>query len=175
MSSFLTDPGQLAVDNVRSLSPYVPGKPIEELQRELGLTDIIKLASNENPFGPSPRALAAMQRALADTWLYPDGSGHVLKRKLAAKLGVDVAQITLGNGSNDRAGAARRSLPAARPRGHLLAVRIRGVSDRGAGHGRHRRGHAGDLRRLADAARPRSRGDGARDHAAHARRLRRQP
>src|SRR5215510_2299288 len=73
------DPGLLAIDNVRSLSPYVPGKPIEELQRELGLSDIIKLASNENPFGPSPRALDAMQRALTDTWLYPDGSGHILK------------------------------------------------------------------------------------------------
>src|SRR5262245_33339457 len=95
------DPGQLAIDNVRSLSPYVPGKPIEELQRELGLSDIIKLASNENPFGPSPRALEAMQRALADTWLYPDGSGHVLKHKLAAQLGVEPGQITLGNGSND--------------------------------------------------------------------------
>jgi histidinol-phosphate aminotransferase len=100
MSPSHTDPGQLAVDNVRSLSPYVPGKPIEELQRELGLTDIIKLASNENPFGPSPRALAAMQRALADTWLYPDGSGHVLKAKLAAKLNLDASQISLGNGSN---------------------------------------------------------------------------
>jgi histidinol-phosphate aminotransferase len=101
MSPSFVDPGQLAVDNVRSLSPYVPGKPIEELQRELGLTDIIKLASNENPFGASPLALAAMQRALGDAWLYPDGSGHVLKAKLAARLGVDVAQITLGNGSND--------------------------------------------------------------------------
>jgi histidinol-phosphate aminotransferase len=99
MSHF--DPGQLAVDNVRSLSPYVPGKPIEELQRELGLTDIIKLASNENPFGASPLALSAMQRAIAETWLYPDGSGHILKQKLAAKLGVDATQITLGNGSND--------------------------------------------------------------------------
>ena len=95
------EPGQLAVENVRSLSPYVPGKPIEELQRELGLQDIIKLASNENPFGAGPLALAAMQRAIADTWLYPDGSGHVLKQKLAAKLGVDTTQITLGNGSND--------------------------------------------------------------------------
>jgi histidinol-phosphate aminotransferase len=97
----IPDPGELAVDCIRSLSPYVPGKPIEELQRELGLTDIIKLASNENPYGPSPRSLAAMQRALTDSWLYPDGSGHVLKARLAAKLGVDVAQITLGNGSND--------------------------------------------------------------------------
>ena len=94
----LPEPGQLAVDNVRSLSPYVPGKPIEELQRELGLSDIIKLASNENPFGPSPLALAAMQHALAETWLYPDGSGHVLKQKLAAKLGVSPEQITLGQG-----------------------------------------------------------------------------
>jgi histidinol-phosphate aminotransferase len=101
MSPSLNDPGQLAVDNVRSLSPYVPGKPIEELQRELGLSDIIKLASNENPFGPSPHALAAMQRALADTWLYPDGSGHLLKAKLAAKLNLEASQITLGNGSND--------------------------------------------------------------------------
>jgi histidinol-phosphate aminotransferase len=96
-----SDPGRLAVDNVRSLSPYVPGKPIEELQRELGLTDIIKLASNENPFGPSPRALERMHAALADTWLYPDGSGHALKQKLASKLGVQPNQITLGNGSND--------------------------------------------------------------------------
>jgi histidinol-phosphate aminotransferase len=96
-----SEPGQLAVDNVRSLSPYVPGKPIEELQRELGLTDIIKLASNENPFGPSPRALEGMRAALADTWLYPDGSGHALKQKLSAHLGVSAAQITLGNGSND--------------------------------------------------------------------------
>jgi histidinol-phosphate aminotransferase len=79
-----TEPGQLAVENVRTLAPYVPGKPIEELQRELGLTDIIKLASNENPFGASPQALAAMQRAIAETWLYPDGSGHVLKQRLAA-------------------------------------------------------------------------------------------
>ena len=101
MSTLQPDPGQLAVDHVRSLSPYVPGKPIEELERELGLTDIIKLASNENPYGPSPHALAAMQRALGETWLYPDGSGHVLKNRLAAKLGVDIAEITLGNGSND--------------------------------------------------------------------------
>jgi histidinol-phosphate aminotransferase len=94
-------PGDLAVENVRTLAPYVPGKPIEELQREFGLDDIIKLASNENPFGPSPHALAAMQKALHDAWLYPDGSGHELKQKLAAKLGVDSRQITLGNGSND--------------------------------------------------------------------------
>lgn len=97
----MSAPGDLALDWVRTLAPYVPGKPIEELQRELGLRDIIKLASNENPLGPSPLALEAMRRALEDTWLYPDGSGHVLKAKLAAQLGVSPAQITLGNGSND--------------------------------------------------------------------------
>jgi histidinol-phosphate aminotransferase len=101
MSEKGANPGDLAVEWVRTLAPYVPGKPIEELQRELGLTDIIKLASNENPFGPSPRALAAMQKALTETWLYPDGSGHELKQKLAAKLRVNTSQITLGNGSND--------------------------------------------------------------------------
>ncbi len=95
------NPGDLAVDCVRSLSPYVPGKPIEELERELGVKNIVKLASNENPFGPSPCAIAAMHAALADAWLYPDGSGHQLKHKLAARLGVAVDQITLGNGSND--------------------------------------------------------------------------
>ncbi len=88
MSPFSDTPGDLAVEHVRTLAPYVPGKPIDELERELGIRNIIKLASNENPFGPSPLALAAMQRALADSWLYPDGSGHVLKQKLAAKLGV---------------------------------------------------------------------------------------
>ncbi|HEX6398466.1 MAG TPA: aminotransferase class I/II-fold pyridoxal phosphate-dependent enzyme, partial [Steroidobacteraceae bacterium] len=97
----MSRPGDLALDWVRSLAPYVPGKPIEELERELGISNIVKLASNENPFGPSPLAIEAMQRALAETWLYPDGSGHVLKQKLAKKLGVEASQITLGNGSND--------------------------------------------------------------------------
>src|SRR3954463_4908609 len=99
MSPFL--PGELAVEHVRTLAPYVPGKPIEELERELGIRNIIKLASNENPLGPSPLAIEAMQRALHDTGLYPDGSGHLLKQKLAARLGVAPNQITLGNGSND--------------------------------------------------------------------------
>jgi histidinol-phosphate aminotransferase len=97
----VTAPGELALDWVRTLAPYVPGKPIEELERELGISNIIKLASNENPFGPSPLALEAMQRALTEVWLYPDGSGHQLKQKLAKNLGVDAGQITLGNGSND--------------------------------------------------------------------------
>src|SRR5580658_10921746 len=94
-------PGELALQAVRDLSPYVPGKPIAELQRELGIQDIIKLASNENPYGPSPHTLAAMRAALDQVWLYPDGSCHDLKQGLARHLGVDAACLTLGNGSND--------------------------------------------------------------------------
>ena len=94
-------PGRLAVPAVRELSPYVPGKPISELQRELGIHDIVKLASNENPYGPSPHTLAAMRAALEDVWLYPDGGCHALKQGLAKHLGVDSACLTLGNGSND--------------------------------------------------------------------------
>lgn len=92
-----------APPHVRAIAPYQPGKPISELARELGLAeaDIVKLASNENPLGPSPFALAAAQEALLDMALYPDGAGYALKAKLSARLGVDAAQIVLGNGSND--------------------------------------------------------------------------
>jgi histidinol-phosphate aminotransferase len=91
----------LATPGVRGLSPYQPGKPIEELEREYGVRNAIKLASNENPLGPSPLALAAAREALADIRLYPDGNGFALKAALAKFLGVDINQITLGNGSND--------------------------------------------------------------------------
>lgn len=91
----------LVTPGVRGLTPYVPGKPMEELERELGVTNAIKLASNENPLGASPRALAAVQKALPDIARYPDGGGFALKRALAAKLGVLPGQITLGNGSSD--------------------------------------------------------------------------
>lgn len=91
----------LAVDGVRGLTPYQPGKPISELERELGLRHIVKLASNENPLGPSPRAREAAARCLPELHLYPDGGGFELKAALADKLGVAPGQITLGNGSND--------------------------------------------------------------------------
>jgi histidinol-phosphate aminotransferase len=97
----LSGPARLASTAVRGIAPYVIGKPIDELARELGVTDIIKLASNENPLGPSPRALKAMQESLRDVWLYPDGNGHDLKQALAAWHRVDASQVTLGNGSND--------------------------------------------------------------------------
>ncbi len=101
MSASAPHPAELVVPWVRQLAPYVPGKPIAELERELGLRDIIKLASNESPWGPSPLALAAMQRALQDIWLYPDGSQHALRQAVAAQVGVGSECITLGNGSND--------------------------------------------------------------------------
>lgn len=91
----------LAVAGVQRLIPYKAGKPIEELERELGLTQIIKLASNENPLGPGKKALAAIEAALPLLALYPDGSGFALKQALAGKYAVDMSQITLGNGSNE--------------------------------------------------------------------------
>lgn len=91
----------LAVTGVRQLVPYVPGKPVEELERELGLAKIIKLASNENPLGISPKAKAAIAQHVHELALYPDGSGFNLKRALAAKYAVSPQQITLGNGSNE--------------------------------------------------------------------------
>jgi histidinol-phosphate aminotransferase len=94
-------PGQLATAAVRALSPYVPGKPISELEREYGVTDIVKLASNENPYGPSPAAIAAMHAAVSSAWLYPDGSAHELKQALAAHLEVPADWLTVGNGSNE--------------------------------------------------------------------------
>ena len=84
-----------------SLAPYQPGKPMDELARELGLTDIVKLASNENPRGPGERVRAALAAAFDDLSRYPDGNGFRLKSALSEQLGVDMAQVTLGNGSND--------------------------------------------------------------------------
>lgn len=86
---------------IRTLSPYPPGKPIEELERELGISGSIKLASNENPLGPSPKALAAVAAALPRLHLYPDGSAFHLRRALAERHGVSPDEILVGNGSNE--------------------------------------------------------------------------
>lgn len=93
----------LAQPGVQKLSPYVPGKPVDELARELDLdpASIVKLASNENPLGPSTRVLEAISAELAELARYPDGNGFALKRQLAAHCGVALNQVTLGNGSND--------------------------------------------------------------------------
>src|SRR5262245_31147102 len=93
----------LAKPSVLTQPVYEPGKPIEYVARELGLdpTGIIKLASNENPFGPSPKALAAARRALEEGQLYPDGGCFDLRQKLAPVRGVSPDELVIGNGSNE--------------------------------------------------------------------------
>jgi histidinol-phosphate aminotransferase len=91
----------LAVKGVQALQPYQPGKPIEELERELGISNILKLASNENPLGASPKAKASLAKVAETLELYPDGSGYQLKAAIAEKFQLKPEQITLGNGSND--------------------------------------------------------------------------
>ncbi len=91
----------LAMPGVQKLRPYEPGKPPEALERELGIASALKLASNENPLGPSPEALAAMAEVLPGVARYPDGNGFALKEALAGHHDIDPACITLGNGSND--------------------------------------------------------------------------
>lgn len=87
--------------HVRNLDVYQPGKPIEELERELGISGAIKVASNENPLGPSPKAIAAIPEALQNLHLYPDAGGFALRRALSSQYGVPIQHIALGNGSND--------------------------------------------------------------------------
>jgi histidinol-phosphate aminotransferase len=91
----------LANEHILGIAPYEPGKPVEELERELGITDAIKLASNENPLPPSDRVQQAIADALGRLNRYPDGSGHYLRHALARKHGVSADQIVLGNGSNE--------------------------------------------------------------------------
>jgi histidinol-phosphate aminotransferase len=95
---------------IRSIAPYVPGKPLEELEREYGISDSVKLASNENPLGPSPKAVAAIGQALDRLHRYPDGSAFALTRKLARHLEVAPEQIVLGNGSDEILGMLSRVL-----------------------------------------------------------------
>jgi histidinol-phosphate aminotransferase len=100
---------ELAPPYIRAIAPYQPGKPIAELERELGISGIIKLASNENPLGASPLAVAAMHAALDDIARYPDGSGFDLKKALSERYRVEHACIVLGNGSNDLLELAARA------------------------------------------------------------------
>lgn len=95
------DTTKLVPEWIRTLIPYQPGKPVDELEREYGISDSIKIASNENPIGPSPKALAAIQTALPDLHRYPDGDAFYLKRRLAEVRGVHRDQFIIGNGSNE--------------------------------------------------------------------------
>lgn len=97
MTEFL----KLAQPGITELSPYQPGKPVEELERELGISNIIKLASNENPRGLSPAVQQALTDAIADLPRYPDGSAYLLKNRLQEFLGISTDRMTIGNGSND--------------------------------------------------------------------------
>ncbi len=95
------DPEALASPYVKGLTPYSPGKPVEEVERELGITDAVKLASNENPLGPSPRAVDAIAAALKSLHRYPDGGGYYLKQRLARKFDLTPGHFILGNGTNE--------------------------------------------------------------------------
>jgi histidinol-phosphate aminotransferase len=97
------DPCEAAPPYIRAIAPYQPGKPISELAREMGIAEarIVKLASNENPLGASPAARAAIEALLPELGRYPDGNGFALKSALAARYGVPMDRIVLGNGSND--------------------------------------------------------------------------
>ena len=88
-------------EHVRSIRPYEPGKPVEEVERELGLGDTVKLASNENPLGPSPLALQALRQQIGDLNRYPDGGGYYLRRTLAQLHGLTENEVVLGNGSTE--------------------------------------------------------------------------
>jgi|YelNatPaOPRAMG01_1025707.scaffolds.fasta_scaffold10205_8 histidinol-phosphate aminotransferase len=88
-------------ENIYRLTPYIPGKPIEEVKRQLGFKKVIKLASNENPLGPSPKAINAIRKGLSNIHRYPDSGGFYLKRKLSSLLKVKPSNIVLGNGSDE--------------------------------------------------------------------------
>lgn len=95
------DPTRIAQPGILGLKPYVPGKPAETLKREYGLDQVVKLASNENPLGPPPEALAALESVLPELARYPDGEAFRLKAAIAERLEIEPDQLTLGNGSND--------------------------------------------------------------------------
>lgn len=102
MNSIKKDAFKLATSGVQALQPYLPGKPLDELEREYGITNAVKLASNENPLGPSSKVKDAIQANLSELTRYPDGNGFGLKQALVKKYpSIEIEQITLGNGSND--------------------------------------------------------------------------
>ncbi|HZK24546.1 MAG TPA: histidinol-phosphate transaminase [Oscillospiraceae bacterium] len=92
---------QLHREKILAIKPYVPGKPVEEVERELGISDVIKLASNENPLGPAPAAIRVLQGMLDNVSVYPDGNCYYLKTALAEKLGILPANLIVGNGSDE--------------------------------------------------------------------------
>jgi histidinol-phosphate aminotransferase len=108
----------LVLPSVETLVPYEGGKPIEELARELGVTSAIKLASNENPLGPSPKALEAARARIGEVHLYPDGAAYRLREAIAAHHGIDMGEVIQGNGSNELLDLIVRTF--ARPEHHVV-------------------------------------------------------
>ena len=117
--------------DIKAIQAYVPGKPIEEVQRELGLKDIVKLASNENALGPSPKALAAIRKACANLHRYPEGGCPVLKKKLAGRLGVSEKRLLFGNGSDELIDIILKTLRG--PRADIVTADVTFVEYRIAG------------------------------------------
>ncbi|NVJ13913.1 histidinol-phosphate transaminase [Myxococcus sp. AM010] len=153
----------LVPTHVETLKPYVPGKPIEETEREFGLKGVIKLASNENPLGPSPRAVEAMRNISGAAHLYPDATSFHLVRKLAAHVDVKPEQVVLGSGSNELIELLIRTFTTPEDelllcQGSFSAYRISAQA-----HGRPfvevpmREGHQYDLEAMAKAITPRTR------------------
>ena len=158
----MTDVRLLVPEWVRTLAPYEPGLPIEELERKLGIQGSIKLASNENPLGPSPRALEAVRAALPSLHRYPDGSAFFLKKRLAERLGVSTDEILVGNGSNELIELVVRTF--LRPRDEAVMaeqafVVYRLVTQAAAGVPRvvPLRDYTHDLEAIAEAVTPRTR------------------
>jgi histidinol-phosphate aminotransferase len=148
---------------IETLKPYVPGKPIEETEREYGLTGVIKLASNENPLGPSPKAIEAMQAAARKVHLYPDASSHQLVRRLAEHLGVKPEEVVLGSGSNELIELLIRTFTTPDEEVLLSSGSFPAYRISAQAHGRPfaevpmREGHRYDLEALAKAINPRTR------------------
>lgn len=148
---------------IETLKPYVPGKPIEETEREYGLTGVIKLASNENPLGPSPKAVAAIQAALSQLNLYPDGTSRALVHRLAAHLGVRPEEVVVGSGSDELIGLLIRTFTAAEDEVLLCQGSFPAYRIAVQGHGRTfrevpmREGLGYDLEAMARAVKPTTR------------------
>jgi histidinol-phosphate aminotransferase len=158
----MVDIRTLVPEWIRTLTPYPPGMPIEELERELGIRGSIKLASNENPLGPSPRAMKAIAAALATLHRYPDGSAFYLRRRLAERHGVSPDEILVGNGSNEIIELAARGF--LRPRDEAVMadqafVIYRMVTQAAGGVARivPLRDYTHDLDAIAEAVTPRTR------------------
>ena len=152
----------LVPPHIASIRPYVPGKPMAELERELGLTSTVKLASNENPLGPSPKVLRSLRARLAEINRYPDGSAYELTRALAAKIDLAPEAILLGNGSNEVIDIAVRTFlrpgeEAVSAAGAFVVYQLAAQAAGGVNVVVPMRAHTHDLAAMAAAVTPRTR------------------